>query len=226
MSHLIHSFHDRTSNPWPDTWRVEDLRCISDDHHLAPLDVLLPGDLLVRVLHPYVANHDRPGSYEILRYLSIYATDKGFGRGLSVFATLDDPLSSRPKGRGDVLAGLARALDAAVGAEARRTRLLLQAFLRHRGNLKIEETDIPHLYLRIPTPGRRTLRLLRSEARGDVEVLARRIPQALAERAWRLRAPNPVGALDLPLSLPWIDVPSAHALLAVQADLEAFLSNT
>jgi len=226
MSQLIHAFNDRTSDPWPDVWRAEDLRCISGDDHLAPLDVLLPGDLLVRVLHPYVGNHDRPGSYEILRYLSTYVTDKGLGRGLSVFATLDDPLSARPKERGDVLAGLARALDAAIGAEARRTRLLLQAFLRHRGDLEIEETDVPRLYLRIPTPGRRTLRLLRSEAQGDVEVLARRIPQALAERAWRLRAPNPVGALDLPLSLPWIVAPSAHALLAVQADLEAFLGNT
>lgn len=226
MSQLTHVFHDRTPSSWPDTWRTEDLRCISDGRHLAPLDVLLPGDLPVRVLHPYVTNHDRPGAYEILRYLSICATDKGFGRGFSVFATLDDPLSSRPKERSDVLAGLARALDAAVGAEARRTRFLLQAFLRHQSDLVIKETDIPYLYLRIPTPGRRTLRLFRSETHGDIEILARRIPKGLAERAWRLRAPNPVGALELPRSLPWITPPSAHALLAAQADLEAIFGNT
>lgn len=216
----IHISVDANPRPWPDVWTPLDLVCPQGGDHLAPLDVLLPGGLLVRVLHPFVAT-DAAGAYELLRYTSAHATEMGIGRGLAPFARLEDPAPVRPARRQDVIEGLARALDAAIGLEARRTRFLLQAFLKTYGDFLIDEDDGP-LHLRLPRQGRATLRLLQGPAASDI--LAKRLPFPLLARTARLRAPDGQGGLAYPEILPWIPFSSAHAALATQQDLERLLA--
>jgi hypothetical protein len=215
----IHVVADGHIRPWPARWTAADLACADRGDHLAPLDVLLPGALLVRVLHPFVAT-DSAGAFGLLRFTSVHVAETGVGRGLAPFATLDDPAPSRPSSRQDVLEGLARALDAAIGAEARRTRLLLQAFLQTRVGRRLP--DASFLSLRLPPHGRGMLRLRHGPPHVR-DVLAKRLPPPLLARAARLRVPDGRGGLAPPETLPWLPTGSAHATLAAQDDLERLL---
>lgn len=235
-------YSDAQIFPWPDVWTPEQIFCVSSGKHLAPLDVVLPNNLLVRVMHPFVVT-DYPGFYEIFCYTTVHASEQGIGRGLVTFAKLKDPTPSHPTCQQDIINGLARAFDAAIGQKARQTRLLLQTFLKNHCSFPLTETD--NLYLRFPTSSEQgRIRLCHTQGSSNLPkrfplghaggflppssssktIIVKRLPPPLLSRVACLRAPNPHGGLSPPEFLPWIDPISAHTNLALQGELEQLLS--